>query len=116
MMALTFQSSYMPDGMVEFVTMSRGCHVVATTAMGGGGFEESPFGVFKREAHVDACRRLGPRVKGGGERLTEQVVEVMSDALSELRAGCGSMGNLETELLGRLERIVALGRWDCLEG
>ncbi|KAB5566453.1 hypothetical protein GE09DRAFT_1055998 [Coniochaeta sp. 2T2.1] len=125
MMALTFQSSYMPDGMLDFVVMTRGCHVIASTAMdvsnekGGGGFEAGPFGVFSREGHVDACRRLGPNSKvweGEGEEgvLGEDVVRGMEEGLREMGGLCKGMG-LEAEVLRKVEQVVRLARWDCIE-
>jgi hypothetical protein len=121
MMALTFQSSYLPDGMLEFVAMTRGCHVVAHTAMGGT-FEMSPFGVFSREGHVDACRRLGPRPalevdqKGDLELLSEEVAEGLLSGLSDLAMLCAGRSKLEHEVLRKVEQVVALARWDCIEG
>ncbi|KAB5583113.1 hypothetical protein GE09DRAFT_290824 [Coniochaeta sp. 2T2.1] len=127
MMALTFQSSYMPDGMLDFVVMTRGCHVVASTAMGDGnekggrGFEAGPFGVFSREGHVDACRRFGPRRKvwdgdgEGGEGVSgEGVVRGMEEGLREVGGLCEGKG-LEEEVLRKVEQVVKLARWDCID-
>ncbi|KAF1812326.1 hypothetical protein P152DRAFT_32737 [Eremomyces bilateralis CBS 781.70] len=55
-MALTFQSRYIPDGMKDFLTMIRGCTVVAQTAMLP--FEESSFGSFTHEGHVSTIASL----------------------------------------------------------
>ncbi|KAL6860117.1 hypothetical protein ACO1O0_004142 [Amphichorda felina] len=49
-MALAFQSSHMPDGMLEFVSMVRGCIVVAETAIPS--LRESAFASFSTEEHV----------------------------------------------------------------
>ncbi|OIW24883.1 hypothetical protein CONLIGDRAFT_73856 [Coniochaeta ligniaria NRRL 30616] len=119
MMALTFQSSYMADGMLEFVSMTRGCHVVAHAAMGGA-YSVSPFGVFSREGHVDACRRLGPKPawevdQQADEVLTEEVAEGLLDGLRTLATLCGGRSKLEDEVLAKVEQVVALARWDCIE-
>ena len=122
-MALAFQSSYMADGMLEFVAMTRGCHVVARTAMGGA-FEGGPFAVFSREGHVDACRRLGPRPAwegGNGDEeevvLSEEAAEGLLGGLSGLARLCGGWrSKLEDEVAGKIEQVIALARWDCIEG
>ncbi|KAH8904343.1 hypothetical protein BR93DRAFT_930375 [Coniochaeta sp. PMI_546] len=120
MMALTFQSSYMADGMLEFVSMTRGCNIVAQTAMGGA-FALSPFGVFSREGHVDACRRLGPKPAWEADRradevLSEEVAEGLLEGLRELATLCLGRSRLEDEVLTKVEQVIALARWDCIEG
>lgn len=120
MMALTFQSSYMADGMLEFVSMTRGCHVVAQTAMGGT-FSASPFGRFSREEHVSALRRWAPKPawevdRQADEVVGEEVAQGLLDGLRDLATLCCGRSNLEDELLSRVEQVVALARWDCIEG
>ncbi len=56
MMTLTFQASYMADGMIDFLSMSRGCHIVAMTAMLS--FEESLFRSFSRDGHISTVKTM----------------------------------------------------------
>lgn len=109
MMALTFQSSYMAEGMLDFVGMMRGCHVVAYSGMGGW-YGGSLFGMFSREGHVSAVRMLGP----GGEGAVRQcMVGECLAALGELGKLC--RGVLEGEVLERVEKVVMLAEWDCVQ-
>jgi hypothetical protein len=72
-MSLTFQSSYMPDGLIDFISMIRGCellhepkidrgltslqgHVVAMKAMPN--FAESKFNSFSIEGHISSVQSL----------------------------------------------------------
>jgi hypothetical protein len=109
MMALTFQSSYMAEGMLDFMGMMRGCHVVAYSGMGGW-YGGSLFGMFSREGHVSAVRMLGP---GGEGAVQQSMVEECLAALGGLRARC--TGRLEGEVLERVERVVRLAGWDCVQ-
>lgn len=120
MMVLTFQSAYMADGMLEFLSMTRGCSIVAETAMGGS-YEASPFGAFSREEHVDAVRRLGPKpvweVDGQeDEVLGQEVVGGLLEGLRDLMTVCGGRSRLEDEVMKKVQQAVALARWDCVRG
>ncbi|KAH6892452.1 hypothetical protein B0T10DRAFT_401320 [Thelonectria olida] len=55
-MALAFQSSYMVDGMLEFISMIRGCVVVSGMSMQR--FAESLFGKFSSETHAENVQAL----------------------------------------------------------
>lgn len=55
-MALTFQSSYMDEGMLDFLSMIRGCIVVSNSAMPC--FEESAFRSFSADEHDRVVKGL----------------------------------------------------------
>lgn len=109
-MALTFQSSYMPDGMMEFLTMMRGCHVVAVTVMPS--FEDSLFHTFSLEGHFGAVRRLVTARKTNGQ--DERMVDGLLASLREVVKICE--GPLEIRFLIAMERVVELARVSSTDG
>jgi len=110
MMALTFQSSYMADGMLDFVSMSRGCHVVAASAMPS--FDESLFAGFSGEGHYRAVKSLGyPRA---GEPQDDAFVEAFLGSLRGLAPLCQS--TLEVNFLSQIERILNVARISSVDG
>jgi hypothetical protein len=62
-MALSFQSSYMPDGMLDFLATVRGCVVLATAAMAG--LEESAFSSFTTQGHLQHVRQMSEDLSEG---------------------------------------------------
>lgn len=54
-LALTFQSSYMYDGLAEFYTMIRGCNLIGDSC--GAMDKESVFHAFRFEGHVKTMQR-----------------------------------------------------------
>lgn len=101
-MVLTFQSSYMPEGMLDFVAMLRGCHVVASSGMMPR-LRDSAFGAFSVDAHQDAIRALRA-VSPAGDVLDEAFVEGFSASASRLGPLCA--GAPELVFLAALEGIV----------
>ncbi|KAL0941737.1 C6 zinc finger domain-containing protein [Colletotrichum truncatum] len=110
MMALTFQASYMPEGMYDFISMVRGCHVVAMKAMPS--FEDSAFRTFSREEHVYNFKQ---QLSTNGS--SEGLGSVQGDArlgvlvgfienLAALAPLCGSV--LEVEYLAEIRRVIQL--------
>ncbi|KAH7141022.1 hypothetical protein EDB81DRAFT_654675 [Dactylonectria macrodidyma] len=100
MMALTFQSSYMPEGMLEFLSMIRGCMVVSATAMPN--FTESAFQSFSPEGHEKSVHELNPDApEYGANSDIFAAAAVSARALGPL---CRSV--LEVRYLGILEGIL----------
>lgn len=63
LMALTFQSSYMPDGMLDFLSTVRGCVVLATAAMPGP--EGSAFSSFTTQRHLQRVWEMSEDLSEG---------------------------------------------------
>ncbi|KAK3998307.1 hypothetical protein QBC44DRAFT_2057 [Cladorrhinum sp. PSN332] len=103
--ALAFQASCMPEGMTEFISMTRGCFVVATTSMLEYG--DSLFHAFTAEGYADSVRRL---VTGPMHLDAEQEVllEEFLVSLRGLAPLCRSP--LEVRFLGGIERTVKRAR------
>ncbi|RSM14572.1 hypothetical protein CEP52_001191 [Fusarium oligoseptatum] len=56
MLVLTFQSSYMVDGMVDFLTMVRGCWLVGYGSVGD--LDETIFKTFARSSYYEKIKAL----------------------------------------------------------
>jgi len=55
-MVLAFQAAYLPDAMLEFVTMVRGCDLVSKRVMPD--FASSEFNTLTRESHANSMQQL----------------------------------------------------------
>ncbi|KAK4190987.1 hypothetical protein QBC35DRAFT_488738 [Podospora australis] len=110
-MALAFQSSCMPEGMTEFLSMTRGCHIVANSSMLV--FEDSLFGGFNAEGYPDSIRRLigtGPLI------LAPEQEAFLDEFLISLRAlGPLCKSPLEVQFLASTELIVKTARISASE-
>ncbi len=53
---LTAQSSLLPDAMVEYLTMTRGANLIATSIMPD--FNESIFSSFSQEGHIESLSKM----------------------------------------------------------
>jgi len=53
-MALTFQSSHLQDGLLEFLTMVRGCNLIAEDELLGQ--PDSAFYAFRQDGHLETMR------------------------------------------------------------
>ncbi|KAK4232613.1 hypothetical protein QBC38DRAFT_352125 [Podospora fimiseda] len=103
--ALAFQASCMPEGMTEFMSMTRGCYIVATTAVMD--FDNSLFRSFTEEGYVESVRRLvtGPGSLGYNE---EVLLEEFLVSLRRLGPLCRSP--LEVRFLSGIERTAKRAR------
>ncbi|KAL2204330.1 hypothetical protein CC79DRAFT_1372337 [Sarocladium strictum] len=108
LMALTFQSSYMDDGMSEFLAMLRGCSVVANSSFFR--FEDSAFRMFSTEGHVQCVHDINGGFDTG---LADQ--GAIDAGLASLRDIAPlSQSVLEVSLVGRLQRILQMSRTSCV--
>ncbi|CAG9937126.1 unnamed protein product, partial [Clonostachys rosea f. rosea IK726] len=113
LMALTFQSSYMPDGMVDFLAMIRGCTVVPGTGMPS--FSESVFQGFSAEAHQQSIIEMNEdRPEAKDQRLASFAIDGLK-SLYALRPFCPE-GSLEGTYLDALEGVLELTIKCPLEG
>ncbi|KAM0336667.1 hypothetical protein ACHAPQ_003898 [Fusarium lateritium] len=100
---LTFQSTYMPDGLMEFIAMMRGWMLISTTLVTD--HRTSMFRQFTRESWV-----------GGMEKYIEEqhktIDDVMiGDFLASLRILQPLLrGEAELQYLSRLERLALLSK------
>jgi hypothetical protein len=112
MMALAFQASCMPDGMNEFMSMIKGCNLIAIESLLA--FSDSLFQDFTQAGYSQSVRKaLGP----GGFALRQDQEPVIDDFLKSLRALaplCTS--TLEIRLMASTERIAKLAMWSAAEG
>ena len=111
-MALTFQASCMPEGMLEFLSMIRGCHIIG--ASGVLDFGNSLFREFTAEGYSDSVKRL----IGPAGLVLESHEEALFDeflvSLRSLAPLCSSP--LEVRVLATTERISKLAKSAVTEG
>ena len=110
MMVLTFQSSYMNESMLEFLSMVRGCYVVSETAMQQ--LEDSLFCNFSLQRHIDTVHRLHD--KAPFQKQEDELVEAFSASISGLAPLCQS--TLEIEFLAYFHRIIKAARVSAVDG
>ncbi|KAJ3467772.1 hypothetical protein MRS44_005336 [Fusarium solani] len=109
-MALTFQSSYMPEDMLEFMIMLRGCTVVSHTVIPV--LEESLFSGFTAESHTE--RVLSLQRHDPVDALLGDVLDAALTSVNNLRPICHSV--LEVRYLSVLDRILRLSKTSPVEG
>ncbi|ETN45863.1 uncharacterized protein HMPREF1541_00044 [Cyphellophora europaea CBS 101466] len=117
--ALTFQATYMPDGLEEFVTMVRGCALI-TGQIGERGFES--FFDLREGAHVDVMEGRWGRGGDGGVGiggLDKGWVDSGRRGLGRVRAWMeekGMDGHLGEGVEWRFIRAVEEAMEGCEEG
>ncbi|KAH0525695.1 hypothetical protein TsFJ059_009118 [Trichoderma semiorbis] len=106
--ALTYQSAYMPDAMMEFITMLRGWMFIQTKVIPD--LEISMFRNFTREAFVGSMKQHIAR------HLTNRSAIMLDDYLASLkvvRVLC--QGTAEIKYLSALERLGRLAKQSPIE-
>ncbi|KAL7905191.1 hypothetical protein GGI35DRAFT_461112 [Trichoderma velutinum] len=106
--ALTYQSAYMPDAMMEFITMLRGWMFIQTKVVPD--LEMSMFRNFTREAFVGSMKQHIAR------QLTNKNAILLDDYLASLkvvRTLC--QGTAEIKYLSALERLGHLAKQSPIE-
>ncbi|KAH8887678.1 hypothetical protein GQ53DRAFT_726027 [Thozetella sp. PMI_491] len=111
MMALTFQASYLADGMIEFLSMTRGCQVVAASSIPDLG--ESLFRSFSREGHMSTVRTMVSVLDPLKALDAETVVTPFLTSLRALAPLCQS--TLQLGVLASLERVARLSLTSTVE-
>ncbi|KAK5987910.1 Sterol uptake control protein 2 [Cladobotryum mycophilum] len=102
MLALTFQASHMPDGMIEFLTMVRGCYLVGLHAMSN--YEMSVFKSFERQFYVAKVMEL-VEIDETNSYLDQLISDQFCVSAKRLAPLCGSI--VEIEYLAMMQRIVS---------
>ncbi|KAH6640391.1 hypothetical protein F5144DRAFT_599084 [Chaetomium tenue] len=116
--ALTFQSSYMPDGMMDFFRMLRGWMVIQTTLVSAMG--ETMFHAIKEETYVNSMGKLLGAADDIDESERKELQQTLQDFIASLRLvapQCRSAAELH--YVASLERIARVGEVSpvdaCLE-
>ncbi|KAI1463052.1 uncharacterized protein F4812DRAFT_453763 [Daldinia caldariorum] len=104
-MTLMFQSSYMPDGMMDFLSTLRGWMIISKAVPPD--FEESSFRLFTIDAYVETMRN---RISNPGEidQASATALEDFSASLRTLAPHC--RGVAEVQYLSTMENIVELAK------
>ncbi len=115
-MVLTFQSSYMPDGMMEFIGMLRGWMVIQTNVVPS--LEDSCFHRFTEDAFVESMRSLlGDEAAEAAAADDEDLHGVLQDFTVSLRLVaplCQSVAELK--YLSAMEGVAHLAKSSPVDG
>ncbi|KAF9769305.1 hypothetical protein IL306_013289, partial [Fusarium sp. DS 682] len=110
LMALTWQSSYMADGMQEFLTMLRGCTIVTNSSLFQ--FKDSAFHMFSIDGHVQRVIDIN---SGFDTSLSDhEAIAAGIESLQAIAPLCQSM--LEISFVASLQRILKMSRSTCVGG
>lgn len=109
-LTLAFQASCMPEGMVEFLSMVRGCSIVAKHSMQS--LEASVFSSFTASGYTNSIRNLiGPG--GTFEFQNEDLFHKFFSSLRALGPLCTSP--LEVRFLAATERVLKMTKISVVE-
>ncbi|CAM1506376.1 Fc.00g060170.m01.CDS01 [Cosmosporella sp. VM-42] len=108
LIALTFQSAYMPEGLMDFLTMVRGCFLIGTHRMPD--MDSSTFKTFARPAYVAKIRELITIHEIPIEYLDTLIVDEFCASTRRLGPLCKSIPELE--YLAHMQRIAGLALTD----
>ncbi|EWG52071.1 hypothetical protein FVEG_16915 [Fusarium verticillioides 7600] len=100
---LTFQSTYMPDGLMEFIAMMRGWMLISTTLVTD--HQTSMFRQFTRNSWVGSMEKFVEEQHGSTDEI------VIEDFLASLKILQPLLqGQAELQYLSRLERLALLSK------
>ncbi|KAF5682492.1 hypothetical protein FCIRC_4926 [Fusarium circinatum] len=107
LMTLTWQSSYMPDGMQEFLSMLRGCTIVSKCSVFQ--FEDSAFRMFSIEGHVQRVHDIN----NGFDICLDY--ETIDAGIASIKAVARlSKSTLEISLIADLQSILEMSQTTCV--
>ncbi|KAK4154763.1 hypothetical protein C8A00DRAFT_32431 [Chaetomidium leptoderma] len=109
--ALAFQASCMPEGMTEFLSMVKGCHIIATTTMLT--YEDSLFRAFTQQGYGNSVRRVIGTAPLALDPDQELLIEDFLDSLHALAPLCTSP--LEVRFMASTESVVKTARISAAE-
>ena len=115
MFALAFQANCMPEGMTEFISMTRGCHIIVGTAVPEYS-ADSIFRTFAAEGYMSTVRKqMGPGPPGN--ELNEEQEKLLDDFLLSLR-GLAPLcrSGFELRFLVGMERIARRAKFWAAKG
>ena len=112
---LTYQSSCMPDGMMDFLGMLRGWMVIQTTVVPSMG--ASIFHGVTEEAYIKSMRTLLGPAAGLEVDVNEKPHETLEDCLASLHLVAPlCQSSAELCYLACLERVARLGQMSPIKG
>ena len=112
MLALAFQASCMPEGMTAFMSMIKGCHIIARTSFLS--FQDSLFSSFTQQGYGNSVRRILGTAPITLDADAELLFESFLKSLHALAPLCTSP--LEVRFLASTERVVKVARVSAAEG
>jgi hypothetical protein len=113
--ALTFQSSYMPDGMMDFFRMLRGWMAIQTTLVPAMG--ESMFHAIQEDTYVTSMKKLLGAANDADEEKRRELQQTLQDFIVSLRLVaplCRS--GTELHYVASLERIARVSETSPVDG
>ncbi|RMJ14803.1 hypothetical protein CDV36_005537 [Fusarium kuroshium] len=110
MLVLTFQSSYMADGMVDFLTMVRGCWLVGYGSVGD--IDETIFKTFARSSYYEKIKALAQQ-DDTVHYLDALIANQFCASVRRIAPFCKSVPELR--YLAHMEKIASLAAVDPAE-
>ncbi|KXJ90481.1 hypothetical protein Micbo1qcDRAFT_70844 [Microdochium bolleyi] len=103
-MVLAFQAAYLPDAMLEFITMVRGCDLVSKRLMPD--FANSEFNTLTREGHAESMREL---IQAQGEDTkNSQLMNGFITSVTLLDGLCQTP--FERQYFGSMQNVIKTAR------
>lgn len=112
MFALAFQASCMPEGMTEFLSMIKGCHIIATTSLLT--HRDSLFWAFTQQGYGHSVRQVIGTAPLKLDPDQEALIDGFLESLHALAPLCRSA--LEVRFLASTERVANLAKISAAEG
>ncbi|KAF5013834.1 hypothetical protein FDECE_191 [Fusarium decemcellulare] len=110
MLVLTFQSAYMTDGLVDFLTMVRGCWLVGNNSVQD--LETTIFKTFARATYLEKVKEL-VQLDETDQWLDALVAEEFCASIKRIGPLCKSVPELR--YLAHMQRIATLALTDPTE-
>ncbi|RGP69351.1 c6 transcription factor [Fusarium sporotrichioides] len=104
MLNLTFQSAYMTDGLVDFLTMIRGCWLVGTQPSVN--LDNTIFKTFGRVSYVDKIQAIVHKEDQTSHYLDKFIAEGFCQSVQKLGPLCHSVAELQ--YLAHMQKIATL--------
>lgn len=104
MLNLTFQSAYMSDGLIDFLTMVRGCWLVGTQPSVD--LDHTIFRTFGRVSYLEKIKAIVHEDDRSNHYLDKVIAEGFCQSVHKLGPLCHSVGELQ--YLAQMQRIATL--------
>ncbi|PTD01867.1 hypothetical protein HYE67_005931 [Fusarium culmorum] len=104
MLNLTFQSAYMTDGLVDFLTMVRGCWLVGTQPSVN--LDYTIFKTFGRVSYLDKIKAIVREDDQSNHYLDKVIAEGFCQSVQRLGPLCHSVAELQ--YLAHMQKIATL--------
>ncbi|KAL2143954.1 hypothetical protein VTI28DRAFT_9784 [Corynascus sepedonium] len=109
--ALAFQASCMPEGMIEFLSMVKGCHIIGTATLLA--YKDSFFKEFTQDGYGESVRKVIGTAPLSLNQEEEKIIQEFLESLHALAPLCTSP--LEVRFLAAIERVVNVARVSAAE-